>query len=87
MRVFRIDVPSCDQPETWPTYTGTLGEAKKVTHDLKFKALRADMIVEELDVICDKAGIVALLNEEPVFKVGSLRTWGVSARGKMEQEA
>lgn len=65
-------------------YVGTFGEAKDAAHEVP-AALRGDIIVDEVEVQADKAGMLAALNGEPIIGE-ALRTWGITPRGALKEE-
>lgn len=70
-----------------PTFESTLAGAKvtvKNLHDT-VRHLCKDIIVEEVDVQSDKAGLIAALNGNPIVSE-PLRTWGITSRGALKEE-
>jgi hypothetical protein len=65
-------------------FVATLGDARETAKAVPAH-LRADVIVDQVDVQSDKAGLIAALNGEPVVGV-PLRTWGITARGALKEE-
>jgi hypothetical protein len=84
MRAFRISHTDDNQEVYATRYTGTLGDAKKVAHEVP-KALRDVVFVDEVPVHSDKAGMLAALNGKPI--VGEpIASYSISARGALVKE-
>jgi hypothetical protein len=85
MKVFRIKqegkTPELDAVQGW---AGTLGEVKNDVEALP-KTQWPELLVEELDVQADKAGVLSILIGEPII-TATLRTWGITARGALKEE-
>jgi hypothetical protein len=84
MKVIKLHHHENDEDAYGARYAGTLGDAKKEAAEIP-KHLRGDVIAEEYDVQTDKAGVVAMLNGEPIMGE-ALRTWGVTPRGSLKEE-
>src|SRR5574337_1322355 len=77
MKLFRIQHTEHDE------WFGTLADAKARVRQMP-KYRYDEMVVGEIDVRTDKEGVLAMLNDEPLFK--PLRTFGVTPRGALKEE-
>lgn len=82
MKVFQLTNPD-DVDGDGLQFAGTLTEIKTAAREVPF-GLRKHHVVHELDVQTDKAGVVAMLNGDPIVKI--LRTFGVTQRGSLKEE-
>lgn len=77
MKVFRI------QDGEREDFFGIKADAKRHVHTIP-PHRRDKVLVSEIEVQTDKEGVIAMLNEEPLYKV--LRTFGVTPRGAFKEE-
>lgn len=77
MKIYRIE-NSVEQNH----YEGTKGEAHKWVKEEIPKHQWDDVRIVESEVATDKAGVIALMNNCPVFTDG--QAWGVTKRGGLE---
>lgn len=81
MKLFRIY--DAERIKDYVVFCGTRAEAKNEVDGVP-KNRREFLVVEEIEVQTDKEGVIAMLNEEPLYKV--LRTFGVTPRGALKEE-
>ena len=88
MKVFAVDVGT-ERPDEdrLPAYAGTLKEAHDlVKGGLVPKSFWPDTTIVERGVQSDKEGVLAALNDAPIFTNAASRTWGITARGGLKEE-
>ena len=79
MKAYWITGPESQVDNYGSHYVGTFAEARAVVKKVD-KFHRLDVLVEEVDVLVDKAAILRLLNSEGKYQTITGRRWVATAR-------